>query len=558
MCGSAVNCCVFGVLFAVLSCLISAAFSLPCLKMCNPFSMLKLSIVIIYSWLVLFPRVETTGTVAFIWAGKGRPESDDSKSKEKLPLFLEQIIQGVAQMEKKMIPAGELEIWADLWTQFPSLQLPIEGEFLEELESLLINCTLHAPDQLKSYKEAGQGRVKVVNESSDLASRRDVTVNVNPNAPAAFKQSSAHAPLPRPTTKPPCNPSKSSQISARFATKVTQAATELAANRLFEDFRPGPQATESIDRLRAKLREIRVIFRVTKRVSRPIRGFPKEYAKQFVKCIAYRTTGGRVWQATLSDNYSIMVQEPGIEKKIPKLLDVREKSEKRHMEVRDHYKYAKGSSIMSMPHLDLTQFKIHIGAMNLGFLISSENSHKCDRKAAENAEAFQLHVGHNLMGILFDVFGDVLFLVLFGIVLTFVFWVLIFRVHQSVFVGTQNAACFKFWFDIEMTLCAYHLNKMTRQLIRFRIPVERAWPDCTVSAVPLKQKFCWRHESERIKLSEPVFLKTSDKDGYYWNQVMECIDVDLKKLVCEQGLLPCLSGRKDGTLMLSVVPDQAK
>ena len=39
---------------------------------------------------------------------------------------------------------------------------------------------------------------------------------------------------------------------------------------------------------------------------------------------------------------------------------------------------------------------------------------------------------------------------------------------------------------------------------------------------------------------------------------MECIDVDLKKLVWEQGLLPCLSGRKDGTLMLSVVPDQAK
>ena len=209
-----------------------------------------------------------------------------------------------------------------------------------QLESLLINCTLHGIDQPKSYKEAGQRRVKVVNELADLTSRRDVTVNVHPNAPAAFKQSSTHAPLPRPTTKPPCNPSESSKISARLATKVTQALTELAANRLFVDFRRGPEATESIDRMRAKLREIRVIFRVTKRVSRPIRGFPKEYARQFVKRIAYRTTGGRVRRAALSDNYSIVVQEPGIEKRIPKLLEVREKSEKRHIEVRDHYKYA--------------------------------------------------------------------------------------------------------------------------------------------------------------------------------------------------------------------------
>ena len=94
---------------------------------------------------------------------------------------------------------------------------------------------------------------------------------------------------------------------------------------------------------------------------------------------------------------------------------------------------------MSMPHFDLTQFKIHIGAMNLGFLISSENSHKCDRKAAENAEAFQLHVGHNLMGILFDVFGDVLFLVLFGIVLTFVFWV--FNLQSAPVSLRRNTEC---------------------------------------------------------------------------------------------------------------------
>ena len=115
--------------------------------------MLKLCIIIVCTWLVLFPPEDTTGSVVFDMAGKMLSDSAVPQSEKKLPTTLDQMIQGVSQMGIELMPAGELEVWDHPRTQFLSLQLPTEEEYLEELGKLEINCSLYGQEQLKAYKD---------------------------------------------------------------------------------------------------------------------------------------------------------------------------------------------------------------------------------------------------------------------------------------------------------------------------------------------------------------------------------------------------------------------